>query len=147
MGETARQLSDRIGKIMQDRESVSINSSDTSVSHSTQLESAIPPSKIAMLTSGQFFGIVADEPAHPIKLKAFHAEIIKDHDASRKQEQNMKDIPIIRHVTQEMVEENYQKIKDDVQYFIDKEYARIKDSPEYRSLQNNAKGNTPPTSL
>src|SRR5690606_39604108 len=33
-GDTARQLSDRIGKIMQDRQSFSINSGDTSISKS-----------------------------------------------------------------------------------------------------------------
>ena len=62
IGDTAKQLSERIGKIMQDRESVSINSNDTSVSHSTQLEAAIPPAKIANLSSGEFVGAVADDP-------------------------------------------------------------------------------------
>lgn len=41
-GETAKQLSERFGKIMQDRNSLSVNSSDTSISKSRQLESAIP---------------------------------------------------------------------------------------------------------
>jgi len=61
-GDTAKQLSERFGKIMQDRESLSINSSDTSISLSKQLESAIPASKIAALSSGEFVGMVADEP-------------------------------------------------------------------------------------
>jgi type IV secretory pathway TraG/TraD family ATPase VirD4 len=58
-GETAKQLSDRFGKIMQDRSSLSINSSDTSISLSKQLDNAIPPSKISSLSSGEFVGIVA----------------------------------------------------------------------------------------
>jgi type IV secretory pathway TraG/TraD family ATPase VirD4 len=45
-GETAKQLSERFGKIMQDRSSVSINRTDTSVSRSKQLDSAIPASTI-----------------------------------------------------------------------------------------------------
>jgi type IV secretory pathway TraG/TraD family ATPase VirD4 len=49
-GDTARQLSERFGKIMQDRESLSINSGDTSISRSKQLESAIPLSKISGLS-------------------------------------------------------------------------------------------------
>src|SRR5450432_2950603 len=53
-GETAKQLSERFGKIMQDRTSFSINRMDISVSHSKQLDSAIPPSKISSLSSGEF---------------------------------------------------------------------------------------------
>jgi type IV secretory pathway TraG/TraD family ATPase VirD4 len=55
-GETAKQLSERFGKIMQDRASYSINSADTSISRSKQLEAAIPPSKIAALSSGESSG-------------------------------------------------------------------------------------------
>jgi hypothetical protein len=57
-GDTAKKMSENFGKIMQNRESLSINSSDTSVSKSTQLEYAIPASKIAALSSGEFVGIV-----------------------------------------------------------------------------------------
>ncbi|WP_289665625.1 type IV secretory system conjugative DNA transfer family protein [Flavobacterium panacagri] len=39
-GDTAKQLSERFGKIMQYRESLFINSTDTSINHSKQLESA-----------------------------------------------------------------------------------------------------------
>ena len=41
VGETAKTLSERFGKILQKRESVSINRSDTSTSISTQLDSLI----------------------------------------------------------------------------------------------------------
>src|SRR6202012_4461823 len=44
-GDTAKQLSERFGKINQVKESLSINSMDTSVSKSTQLDYAIPASK------------------------------------------------------------------------------------------------------
>lgn len=77
MGDTAKQLSERFGKIMQDRESVSINRMDTSISRSRQLEYAIPTSKIASLSSGEFVGMVADNPGEKIALKMFHAEIKK----------------------------------------------------------------------
>jgi hypothetical protein len=40
-GFTAKQLSERFGKIMQDWESISINRNDTTISNSKQLESAI----------------------------------------------------------------------------------------------------------
>ena len=55
-GDTAKQLSERIGKIMQDRQSLSINNSNTSISKSKQLEAAVRASKIAALSSGEFGG-------------------------------------------------------------------------------------------
>jgi type IV secretory pathway TraG/TraD family ATPase VirD4 len=61
-GSTAKSLSETFGKIMQDRQSKSINSSDISISQSTQLDYAIPASKIASLSSGEFVGMVADNP-------------------------------------------------------------------------------------
>lgn len=83
-GDTAKQLSERFGKIMQDRHSVSINSEDTSTSRSTQLDYAIPASKIASLSSGHFVGMVADDPNNKIDLKVFHNEIQNDHEALEK---------------------------------------------------------------
>ncbi|HEY9342309.1 MAG TPA: hypothetical protein VIQ23_12060 [Hanamia sp.] len=65
---------------MQDRQSVSVNRADASIGHSKQLDSAIPASKIAALSSGEFVGLVADNPDKKIKLKMFHAEIINDVD-------------------------------------------------------------------
>ena len=73
LGETAKQLSDRIGRIMQERESVSINSNDTSLSKSTQLEAAIPASRIASLSSGEFVGAVADDPDKRLNSRRFIA--------------------------------------------------------------------------
>lgn len=115
VGETAKLLSERFGKIVQERESISINMNDTSVSRSTQLDSAIPPSKIAALSSGEFVGTVSDDPEQKIDLKVFHAEIQNDHAALRKEEDGYRPIPQIRQITQYYIEQNYFKIKRDVQ--------------------------------
>ena len=93
-GDTAKQLSERFGKIMQYRESLSINHSATSISRSKQLEAAVPPSKISSLSSGEFVGMVADDPDCKIELKAFHCSIINDHDALKREEYNYKEIPL-----------------------------------------------------
>ena len=90
MGDTAKQLSERFGKIMQDRESVSINRTDTSISRSSQLDYAIPASRIASLSSGEFVGMVADDPHEKIKLKMFHAEIINDAERLSNEAKNLK---------------------------------------------------------
>jgi hypothetical protein len=115
VGETAKLLSERFGKIVQERESISINMNDTSVSRSTQLDSAIPPSKIAALSSGEFVGTVSDDPEQKIDLKVFNAEILNDHAALREEEANYKPIPQIRKITQYDIEQNYFKIKRDIQ--------------------------------
>lgn len=60
VGETAKNLSERFGKILQQRQSISINRQDTSTSINTQLDSLIPASKIANLSQGTFVGSVAD---------------------------------------------------------------------------------------
>lgn len=126
MGDTAKLLSERFGKIMQDRHSVSINSEDTSTSRSTQRDYAIPASKIASLSSGQFVGMVADDPNNKIDLKVFHNEIQNDHEALRKEEQAYKPIPVIKNITAEEIEENYLKIKREVEDLINTELTLLK---------------------
>ncbi|WP_040626062.1 conjugal transfer protein MobC [Mucilaginibacter paludis] len=126
MGDTAKLLSERFGKIMQDRHSVSINSEDTSTSRSTQLDYAIPASKIASLSSGQFVGMVADDPGNKIELKVFHNEIQNDHDAIKKEEEAYRPIPVIKNITAEEIEENYLKIKREVEELVTAELALLK---------------------
>lgn len=126
MGETSKLLSERFGKIMQDRQSVSINRTDTSISHSKQLDAAIPASKIAALSSGEFVGMVADDPLEKIKLKMFHSEIINDHDKLNAEVSNYKDIPVVSNVTQQQVLDNYYQVKMDIKRLIGEEVGRLK---------------------
>ncbi|ABQ07388.1 conjugal transfer protein MobC [Flavobacterium johnsoniae] len=133
-GDTAKQLSERFGKIMQDRESLSINSSDTSISRSRQLESAVPPSKISSLSSGEFVGMTADNPDCRIELKTFHCEIINDHEKIKKETDNYKEIPIIRTIDNVIIQKNYLQIKIEIQEIIHSEMERIIKSPQLSSL-------------
>jgi hypothetical protein len=119
VGETAKFLSERFGKIVQERESISINRTDTSISRSTQLDAAIPPSKIASLSSGEFVGMVADDPDQKIALKVFHAEILNDHNALRKEEEAYSAIPPVRKISPEEIQQNYMKIKEDIRFIIE----------------------------
>jgi hypothetical protein len=113
-GDTSKQLSDRVGRIMQDRESISINIGDTSISKSKQLEAAVPASKISALSSGKFVGMVADDPQNKIELKAFHNEILNDHDALKKEMEGYVEIPEIRKISNIEVLGNYLKIKKEI---------------------------------
>lgn len=133
-GDTAKQLSERFGKIMQDRESLSINSTDTSISRSKQLESAVPPSKISALSSGEFVGMVADDPDCKIDLKTFHCEILNDHEALKKEQDGYKDIQVIRKLDNTMVQRNYLQIKQDVQDIIQSEMERMLNDPGLNHL-------------
>lgn len=118
-GDTAKQLSERFGKINQIKQSVSINSSDTSISRSTQLDYAIPASKIAGLSSGEFVGTVADDPTEPIELKTFHCRIQNDHEAIANEEAEYQPIPQPRSVSTFEVVTNYQRIKADIRELIE----------------------------
>ncbi len=118
-GESAKLVSERFPKIMQDRESISINSSDTSISRSKQLESSVPPSTIASLSSGEFVGMVADNPDEIITLKTFHARIVNDPVALKKEKEVYMPLPRVRNVDQAAIQANYEQIKQDVQGIVD----------------------------
>jgi hypothetical protein len=140
-GDTSKQLSDRFGKIMQDRASFSINNSDTSISKSKQLEYAIPASKIASLSSGEFVGMVADDPDRKIELKAFHCEILNDHNALKNEQQSYKEIPVIRKLDNTIVQQNYFQIRKDVQNIIQTEIERMLNDPGLTHLIIKKNGN------
>lgn len=118
-GDTAKQLSERFGKIIQERNSISVNSSDTSVSRSSQLDAAVPPSTISSLSSGEFVGMVADNPDQRVSLKAFHSEIINDHQAIATEEEDFKEMPEIRRISSSVIHENYLMIKQDITHLVE----------------------------
>src|SRR4051794_3965772 len=126
MGDIAKVLSERFGKILQEKESISINRMDTSINRSTQLDYAIPASKISSLSSGEFVGMVADDPNEKIRLKAFHAEIVNDAEKLNKEVIQYKSIPAITEVTPEQITDNYYQVKLDVKQLIEKEVSQLK---------------------
>jgi hypothetical protein len=133
-GDTAKQLSERFGKIMQDRASYSVNRTDTSVSHSKQLETAIPPSKISALSSGDFVGMVADDPDQKIELKTFHSSIINDHAALKTEQEAYKEIPVVRKLDNSIIQRNYLQIKQEVQDLVQSEIERVLAEPGLQHL-------------
>jgi len=128
-GETAKLLSERFGKIMQDRESLSINSSDTSISKSSQLEMAVPASKIANLSSGEFVGTIADNPESKISLKTFHCQIVNDHDALKKERAGFQEIPKFQKVDYSTAMKSYHEIKSDINFIIEDVMDQIMNDP------------------
>lgn len=106
-GETAKLLSERFGKIMQNRTSLSINKSDTSINQSKQFESSIPASKIASLSSGEFIGHVSDDPKSPIILKALHNQVIP---ITLKFNRTNQSIPSRKKISEQDINANFKKI-------------------------------------
>ena len=138
VGETAKTLSERFGKVLQQRQSVSINRQDVSTSISTQLDSLIPASKIANLSQGTFVGAVSDNFGEKIDKKIFHAEIIVDHAKVGAEEKAYRKIPVINEfkdkdendIMMQQIQRNYDQIKLDAQAIINEEMNRIKNDPE-----------------
>lgn len=133
-GDTAKFLSEKFGRIMQDRETISINSNDTSISKSKQLEQAIPASTIASLSSGEFVGMVADNPDEVINLKTFHCKIMNDHEALKNENEMYENIPEIRKVDNAIIQRNYQQIKQEVQDIIESELEKIMNDPARENM-------------
>ena len=142
VGETAKTLSERFGKILQKRQSVTINREDKSTSINTQMESLIPASKISTLTQGMFVGAVADNFNERIEQKIFHCEIVVDAEKVKREEQAYKPIPVITDFTdadgndrmKETIQENYNRIKAEVRQIVADELQRIQSDPELQHL-------------
>ena len=133
VGETAKTLSERFGKVLQKRQSISINRQDVSTSINTQMDALIPPSKISGLTQGMFVGSVSDNFNERIEQKIFHCEIVVDAEKVKREESAYKKIPVITDFTdedgndrmKETVQANYRRIKEEVKQIVQDELERI----------------------
>ena len=142
VGETAKTLSERFGKVLQQRQSMTINRNDKSTSISTQLDSLIPASKISNLTQGMFVGAVSDNFDERIEQKIFHAEIVVDVAKVSAEMKAYQPIPIIAEFTnedgsdnlKETIEANYRKVKEEILSLVDSEIMRIKNDPKLAHL-------------
>lgn len=142
VGDTARTLSERFGKIVQLRESHSVSNENVTTSTNTQLETLIPASKISNLTQGMFVGSVADNFDERIEQKIFHAEIVIDNDKVKAETAAYVPIPEISSFVgedgkdhmEEIVKENYYRVKADVAELVRREIARIEADPDLAKL-------------
>ena len=134
VGETAKTLSERFGKVLQQRQSMTINRNDKSTSISTQLDSLIPASKISNLTQGMFVGAVSDNFDERIEQKIFHAEIVVDSAKVSAEMKAYEPIPVIAEFInedgsdnlRETIEANYKSVKSEILTLVKTEIERIK---------------------
>jgi len=138
VGETAKILSERFGKVLQKRQSMTINQREKSTSISTQMDSLIPASKISNLTQGMFVGAVADNFDERIEQKIFHCEIVVDNEKVKRETARYVKLPQIIDFTdkdgndrmQEEIQANYDRIRQEVRQIVEDEITRIKNDPE-----------------
>ena len=142
VGETAKTLSERFGKVLQQRQSMTINRNDKSTSISTQLDSLIPASKISNLTQGMFVGAVSDNFDERIEQKIFHAEIVVDVVKVSAEAKAYQPIPIIAEFLNEdgsdslseTIEANYKRVKQEILSLVESEIERIKNDAKLKHL-------------
>lgn len=142
VGETAKTLSERFGKVLQQRQSMTINRNDKSTSISTQMDSLIPASKISNLTQGIFVGAVSDNFDERIDQKIFHVEIVVDSVKVSAEMKAYQPIPVIVEFKnedgsdnlKETIEANYRKVKQEILTLVDSEIQRIKNTPALSHL-------------
>jgi DNA-binding transcriptional regulator YbjK len=138
VGDTAKTLSDRFGKVLQKRQSMTINRQDKSTSISTQLDSLIPASKISNLTQGMFVGAVADNFDERIEQKIFHCEIVVDNERVATETKAYRKIPVISNFVdengvdrmKEMIKANYDRIKAETKQIVADELERIRNNED-----------------
>ena len=137
VSEMAKTLSERFGKVLQKRQSMSITRSDKTTSISTQMDSLIPASKISNLTQGMFVGAVADNFDERIEQKIFHCEIVVDNAKVASETKVYQPIPVITDFTdengtdwmKEQIQLNYNRIKEETKQIVTAELERIKNDP------------------
>lgn len=142
VGDTARILSERFGKIVQQRQSLNISREDKSTGINTQLDSVIPASKISNLSQGVFVGAVADNFGDNIPQKMFHAQIVVDVEKVKAEEKQYRPIPVLSDFTDEngkdrmaeVIEANYYRIKQEAAQIVEDELRRIADDPKLKHL-------------
>ncbi len=106
------------------------------------MDTLIPPSKISGLTQGMFVGSVSDNFNERIEQKIFHAEIIVDNAKIAAETKAYKPIPVITDFTdengndrmKEMMQENYNRIKEEVKQIVKDELERIAGDEELKHL-------------
>ena len=120
-GESAKTMSQVFGKLDRVRESESIGRSNDSVSISMQEKEIMPARKIETLSTGTFFGRVADTHGDKIERKLFCAEIQRDNEAVAAEKKKWVDIPVMTdfgadYIRRKIIADPEPYIKDQIKY-------------------------------
>ena len=148
-GQTAKAMEDLLGKNVQRKQSLNIQTDDTTHGITTELAPMVPAAKMGRMKTGQFVGVVAGAHGQETDLKAFNAMVVID-EKDFKSEQKVKTLPDFSiFASQEgsvstQVKENYYRIKSEVKQMIEDELDRVKAEINYsnpKPTRKNGRGN------
>ena len=129
-GETARLISERFPGITQYKTSVTMNSSDTSVSKGELMASSVSINTMATLSSGEFVGIVADDPGEKLELKTFYATIQQP----KHTDMDLQPLPIVREIHADGIQAIFLQVKKDIDNLVKAEMDRITNDPTLKAF-------------
>ena len=142
VGETAKNLSSRFGKNVQQRQSFNVTEKETTTNFSTAMDSVIPESKISNLSQGWFVGSIADNFDATIKQKIFHAQIVVDKEMIEELSK-LPEIPVLKAYENlsdkqvvEMMNEQFKQVKTDVTSLIKTELDALRQGPKSHLLRD-----------
>ena len=133
-GDSAKFTSELVGKILQERSTLSTNNRGTSTSQSLQLDLALPASKIATLSSGEFCGITADSPDQPLPLKAFHCRVRLDRESSDRNHP----LPS-KKVSMEIINQTFRRIQAEAKQIVGNRLDHMRNNADLNKLILNPK--------
>ena len=131
LGETAKLLSERFGRIIQKRQGSTTSDTQLTSSISTQLDMLIPSSKISQLGQGYFVGCLSQSNNQILDQGVFNAKLLvgKSNGISN----HLVSLPFVRQESPEKgampleyyVQKNYQQIKSQIDFLVKLELERI----------------------
>ncbi|TDX01817.1 type IV secretory system conjugative DNA transfer family protein [Dinghuibacter silviterrae] len=129
-GESAHQLSERFGRILQERKSTHKGERSESTGLSYHLDPALPPSRLATLSAGEMVGVLSDNPSQPLTYKLFHGQMVRSPEAPSVE------IPMLdKPPTEKDINDNYNKIKEEIRDLVIDAMERINKEPSLQHLR------------
>jgi len=117
VAETAKKLSDMIGKTVQERANISYSKRGTTTGKTTTLDYLIPPETIAQLSQGEFCGVLSDTYEQKAEQKIFYSKVVAD-----KSDLTNHSIPTLNKMDaeefNELLERNLLRIAADIKYIV-----------------------------
>lgn len=128
---TAESMQNRLGKNVQQKQSINIQSEDTTHGIATELNYMAPAAKIGQLSQGRVVGVLADNKGQESSKKAFNALVLVD-EKDFNGEQKIKELPNFSTFAPEsmdkLIQENYTRIKSEVNHIVESELKRLRDA-------------------
>jgi hypothetical protein len=115
-GETARWVSERFPQVQRERVGITTNSADTSETVSVHWEATVTPATIAALSSGEFVGVLSDEPGREMELKAFHGRLVLEEGDGGGAA--TVELPVVRVVDEKVVQQCFHQVRADIDKLI-----------------------------